>query len=199
MASTCSLANEPNLSGVSPNPLTAALAPGLPALSLSTRSNKCDLCATLLNSPSHCHHPHVQDSSTHHCKPCELVVDSQLRLIIAQFTALRAPVRVPAVALASPSLSFARRYLSQDVRAKIQEAVKSTPVVLFMKGTPDAPQCGFSRAAVQVLDINGVPAEKMKTFDVLEDSELRQSIKEFSYVSLSRMCVPTRIPLTLLS
>ncbi|KAI0741986.1 glutaredoxin [Daedaleopsis nitida] len=96
------------------------------------------------------------------------------------FTALRAPARVPAVALTSPSTSFARRYLSQEVRAKIQQAVSATPVVLFMKGTPDAPQCGFSRAAVQVLDIHGVPAEKMKTFNVLEDSELRQSIKEFS-------------------
>ena len=106
-------------------------------------------------------------------------------MISQQFTALRAPARVPAVALGSSpslSLSIARRYISQDVRAKIQKAVESTPVVLFMKGTPDAPQCGFSRAAVQVLDIHGVPPEKMKTFDVLEDSELRQSIKEFSCV-----------------
>ncbi|TBU59479.1 glutaredoxin [Dichomitus squalens] len=101
----------------------------------------------------------------------------------SSFTALRAPARVPAVALgSSPSLPFAvaRRYISQEVRAKIQKAVESTPVVLFMKGTPEAPQCGFSRAAVQVLDIHGVPPEKLKTFDVLEDSELRQSIKEFS-------------------
>lgn len=98
------------------------------------------------------------------------------------------------MALASPQLAFMRRYISQEVRAKIQEAVNSTPVVLFMKGTPDAPQCGFSRAAVQVLGIHGVPAEKMKTFDVLEDSELRQSIKEFScvirlsYRSLGVLC-----------
>lgn len=92
---------------------------------------------------------------------------------------------MPALALSSPSTSFARRYLSQDARAKLQQAVSATPVVLFMKGTPDAPQCGFSRAAVQVLDIHGVPTEKMKTFNVLEDSELRQSVKEFSYVSRS--------------
>ena len=88
-----------------------------------------------------------------------------------------------AVALTSPSLAFARRYITQEARNKLQQAVSSTPVVLFMKGTPEAPQCGFSRAAVQVLDIHGVPPEKMKTFDVLEDSELRQNIKEFSYVS----------------
>lgn len=48
-----------------------------------------------------------------------------------------------------------------------------------MKGNPDAPQCGFSRAVVQVLDIHGVPPEKMKTYDVLADSELRSGIKEF--------------------
>jgi len=42
------------------------------------------------------------------------------------------------------------------------------------------PQCGFSRAAIQVLDLHGVPPEKMKTYDVLEDQELRSGIKEFS-------------------
>lgn len=47
---------------------------------------------------------------------------------------------------------------------------------------------------MQVLGIHGVPEEKMKTFDVLEDSELRQSIKEFSYVSHSHHRV--HVPLT---
>ena len=75
---------------------------------------------------------------------------------------------------------MARRFLSDDARAKIQSAVKSTPVVLFMKGTPDQPQCGFSRAAIQVLGLHGVPPEKLKTFNVLEDQQLRQDIKEFS-------------------
>jgi monothiol glutaredoxin len=49
-----------------------------------------------------------------------------------------------------------------------------------MKGTPAVPQCGFSRAAVAVLGLHGVPKEKIKTFDVLEDQELRSGIKEFS-------------------
>ena len=49
-----------------------------------------------------------------------------------------------------------------------------------MKGNPQQPQCGFSRAAVQVLDMQGVPEEKMQTYDVLADQELRSSIKEFS-------------------
>jgi monothiol glutaredoxin len=49
-----------------------------------------------------------------------------------------------------------------------------------MKGTPEEPQCGFSRAVVQILGIHGVPLEKMKTYNVLEDPELRNGIKEFS-------------------
>ncbi|KAF9225951.1 glutaredoxin [Gyrodon lividus] len=73
-----------------------------------------------------------------------------------------------------------RRWLSQEARGKIQTAVQASPVVLFMKGNPQMPQCGFSRAAVQVLDMQGVPQEKLKTYDVLEDAQLRSGIKEFS-------------------
>lgn len=81
----------------------------------------------------------------------------------------------------SPILStLARtRLLSTEARSQIQKAIDDSPLVLFMKGNPDAPQCGFSRAVVQVLDIHGVPPEKMKTYDVLADSELRSGIKEF--------------------
>ncbi|GBE86353.1 glutaredoxin [Sparassis latifolia] len=98
----------------------------------------------------------------------------------AAFRSPFSPLRTSVATLGSPSLSVARRLLSQEARAKIQDAVHITPVVLFMKGTPDAPQCGFSRAAIQVLDLQGVPTEKLKTFNVLEDSELRSGIKEFS-------------------
>ncbi|KIK77325.1 hypothetical protein PAXRUDRAFT_835020 [Paxillus rubicundulus Ve08.2h10] len=73
-----------------------------------------------------------------------------------------------------------RRWLSQEARGKIQAAVEASPVVLFMKGNPQIPQCGFSRAAVQVLEMQGVPQEKLKTYDILEDPELRSGIKEFS-------------------
>ncbi|KAK2462239.1 hypothetical protein APHAL10511_005735 [Amanita phalloides] len=84
-----------------------------------------------------------------------------------------------------PTASAARRlgslrFLSQEVRAKLDGAVKARPLVLFMKGTPETPQCGFSRAVVQILDLQGVPPEKMQTYDVLVDSELRSSIKEYS-------------------
>ncbi|KAI6043997.1 monothiol glutaredoxin-5 [Pisolithus marmoratus] len=73
-----------------------------------------------------------------------------------------------------------RRFLSDEARTKIHAAVNEHPVVLFMKGTPEMPQCGFSRAAVQVLDMHGVPSEKLRTYNILEDPELRSSIKEFS-------------------
>lgn len=79
--------------------------------------------------------------------------------------------------------SFAlRRLLSSEARTQIQKAVDASPLVLFMKGTPDLPQCGFSRAVIQVLDLHGVPHEKMRTYNVLEDPELRNGIKEFSCV-----------------
>ena len=80
-----------------------------------------------------------------------------------------------------PSLLF-RRMLSDEARTQIQKAVDSSPLVLFMKGTPAAPQCGFSRAVIQVLDLHSVPPEKMQTYNVLEDSELRSEIKDFSWV-----------------
>lgn len=82
--------------------------------------------------------------------------------------------------------SVLRRLLSSEARAHIQNAIDATPLVLFMKGTPEMPQCGFSRAVIQVLDLHGVPPENMRTYNVLEDSELRSGIKEFSCVMLSR-------------
>ena len=52
-----------------------------------------------------------------------------------------------------------------------------------MKGNPATPQRGFSRAAVQILELHGVPTDKLKSFDVLEDSTLGSDVKEFSHVS----------------
>lgn len=62
----------------------------------------------------------------------------------------------------------------EEIRQQIQE----NPVVLYMKGTPDFPQCGFSGRVVQILEQCGV--KKFASFDVLSDPELRQAIKEFS-------------------
>ncbi len=64
-----------------------------------------------------------------------------------------------------------------DVKAWIDNEVKSNDVVLFMKGTPAFPQCGFSGQVVQILDYLGVD---YKGVNVLESTEIRQGIKEYS-------------------
>ncbi len=64
-----------------------------------------------------------------------------------------------------------------DVKAWIDSEVKGTDVVLFMKGTPAFPQCGFSGQVVQILDYLGVD---YKGVNVLESPEIRQGIKEYS-------------------
>lgn len=66
------------------------------------------------------------------------------------------------------------RSLSTETRTAIDKAVGSKPVVLFMKGTPEIPQCGFSRASIQILGLQGVDPNKFSAFNVLEDEELRQ-------------------------
>jgi monothiol glutaredoxin len=63
------------------------------------------------------------------------------------------------------------------VTQRIQDEIDGNEIVLFMKGTPVFPQCGFSAAVVQVLSEIGT---KFKGIDVLEDPSLRQGIKEFS-------------------
>ena len=65
-----------------------------------------------------------------------------------------------------------------DVQTWIQETVGGNKVVLFMKGTAQFPQCGFSGRAVQILKTCGV--ENLVTVNVLEDPEVRQGIKDFS-------------------
>ena len=65
-----------------------------------------------------------------------------------------------------------------DVQQRIDNLVKSDRVVLFMKGTAQFPQCGFSGRAIQVLKASGVTT--LKTVNVLEDEEIRQGIKEYA-------------------
>ncbi len=64
-----------------------------------------------------------------------------------------------------------------DTNTRLAEIVNSNDVVLFMKGTPLFPQCGFSSRAVAILERLGVPFEGV---DVLQDMEIRQGIKAFS-------------------
>lgn len=90
--------------------------------------------------------------------------------------AFRAATRATSVR-AAPTARFLTpfqiRCLSDEVRSAIDKAVASSPVVLFMKGTPETPQCGFSRASIQILGMQGVDPDKFTAFNVLEDQELR--------------------------
>lgn len=65
-----------------------------------------------------------------------------------------------------------------SVQDFIRETVTDNPVVLFMKGTAQAPQCGFSARAIQILQASGVG--KLVTVNVLDDQEVREGIKVYS-------------------
>lgn len=65
-----------------------------------------------------------------------------------------------------------------NVQDFIRETVTDHPVVLFMKGTAQAPQCGFSARAIQILKASGVG--QLVTVNVLDDPEVREGIKVFS-------------------
>ena len=67
--------------------------------------------------------------------------------------------------------------MDTTVHDRIRQQVSDNPVVLYMKGTPVFPQCGFSATVVQILSHMGV---KFKGVDVLADSSVREGIKEFS-------------------
>lgn len=65
-----------------------------------------------------------------------------------------------------------------EIRERIHQQVTSSPVVLYMKGTPQFPQCGFSATAVQILKACGV--SDFVSVNVLENPEVRQGIKDYA-------------------
>ena len=67
--------------------------------------------------------------------------------------------------------------MENSVKEKIENLINQNEVMLFMKGTPEMPQCGFSAAVVGVLNHLGV---NYKTSNVLQDQEIREGIKEYS-------------------
>jgi monothiol glutaredoxin len=67
--------------------------------------------------------------------------------------------------------------MAEDVLAKIDDKVKHSKVLLYMKGNPSAPQCGFSAHTVEILQSYGVPFD---TVDVLADPAVRDGIKRYS-------------------
>mgnify|MGYP001206958070 FL=1 len=67
--------------------------------------------------------------------------------------------------------------MDQNTKDKIQEIIDNNEVLLFMKGTPVMPQCGFSAAVVGILSHMGI---KYNSVNVLDDAKIREGIKEFS-------------------
>jgi monothiol glutaredoxin len=64
-----------------------------------------------------------------------------------------------------------------EARERIEKLIAENPVVLFMKGTPDFPQCGFSGRVIQILDYVGAPVVGV---NVLEDADIRQGVKDYA-------------------
>ena len=67
--------------------------------------------------------------------------------------------------------------MSEDIMKKIQSQINQNKVILYMKGTKEVPQCGFSARVVQIINSYDVPFE---TVDVLADPDIRQGIKAYS-------------------
>lgn len=76
-----------------------------------------------------------------------------------------------------PEQQQAQQESKEELNARLGELVKAAPVMLFMKGTPSAPQCGFSRQTVALLREKGV---RYGFFNILADDDVRQGLKEFS-------------------
>ena len=67
-----------------------------------------------------------------------------------------------------------------DVHKRIDDLVKSSDILLFMKGNANFPMCGFSGRAIQILKACGIDPRSVTTVNVLDDAEIRQGIKEYS-------------------
>jgi monothiol glutaredoxin len=67
--------------------------------------------------------------------------------------------------------------MNDQLKKRIEDQLKSNKVMLFMKGTAEMPQCGFSAKTVSILKSYGIA---FKTFNILEDEDIRQGLKEYS-------------------
>jgi hypothetical protein len=85
---------------------------------------------------------------------------------------------IPTIATRSISTTYCLRKEHVDINKRIEEMVKKNDVVVFMKGVPDSPRCGFSNAVCQIMRMHEVPFEG---HDVLSDEELRQGTAYFPY------------------
>mgnify|MGYP001119057838 FL=1 len=89
--------------------------------------------------------------------------------------AVSSPTTTPSSAAAAAAAAPGRS--GQSLEAYLRQLVNQAPVMLFMKGSPSAPQCGFSNKIVAILRENGI---RFSTFNILSDEEVRQGLKEFS-------------------
>lgn len=85
---------------------------------------------------------------------------------------------LPASRLMMCSMTRACYSVATGTKEHIASLVKDKKMVVFMKGSPSAPRCGFSNAVVQILKFHGV--ETYEAHDVLQDEELRQGVKDYS-------------------
>jgi monothiol glutaredoxin len=69
------------------------------------------------------------------------------------------------------------RFMTPELKQRIEQIINNHKIVVFMKGSKLMPQCGFSNNVVQILNVLGVPYE---TVDILQDYEIREGIKEYS-------------------
>ncbi|CAL8394850.1 glutaredoxin-related protein 5, mitochondrial [Gadus morhua] len=104
------------------------------------------------------------------------LIRASVRCLRAGSTAGYPSMRLPA----GPVSFTAARLLcaATDMQQTLGEMVKKDKVVVFIKGTPAQPMCGFSNAVVQILRMHGV--DDYAAYNVLDDQDLRQGIKEFS-------------------
>lgn len=70
--------------------------------------------------------------------------------------------------------------MAHPLRNKIEEMVKGNKVMIFMKGTPQFPQCGFSARAVQTLKAAGADMKALGAFDVLSDDPMWEALEDYS-------------------
>ena len=70
--------------------------------------------------------------------------------------------------------------MDAQTKQRIEDAIASKPVFVFMKGSPEFPQCGFSARTIEILKAAGLERDQLGTMDVLEDESIRSGIKEFS-------------------
>jgi monothiol glutaredoxin len=103
------------------------------------------------------------------CAGCLRTVDE-----IAAWPAMSAEAQWALLA----ALDQRRKQVAEDVVNRIKTHIGTSPAVLFMKGTPDFPQCGFSAQAVQALRESG--ANSFHAVNIFEDPELRDALKKFS-------------------